>query len=387
MRSDSRSENVLQRASIGLLRHAISNVTFVSLCAALLFGGCAGFTQPATSGFTVRFPGDRGDAGARTPKLIADDANTQLLEYWPIDSKGGNKAKRLRGSPNLGNASNMAADGHRILVAVAAPAGILVFDTRTKAQQSLPDPYGEPIDVAVGKNGAIYAVNGPFSGPSVIMYPPQSMNPMPLQCNLLAASIAIAVDNEGNVFVNQSGHVLGDAGVIEIPAGPRGPNSAQCRKLRIGAEAGAASGVAIDPTNENLITLNNPGLCAGGENGRVTIYPKPYRKATSQWFDVGNCPGPLRLDATSTVLFLGDGTQSGRASILQVLSDWNAPRHVLWRPPRRFHYDPEHAPELTQPRCFLSTQRTGNISPAAPRANSKKLVAIGARTLSAHSWA
>lgn len=287
------------------------------LCAALVFaGGCAGATQPAPSAFTARFGLDAGAAVARTPRLIAADANTRLLEYWPIDPQGGKIARRLRGSPSLGNSSNMAADGHRILIAVGAPPSILVFDARTKTEKSLPDGYGEPIDVAVGKNGAIYAVNGPFSAPSVIMYPPQSMNPVLLQCNLLAASIAIAVDNEGNVFVNQSGHVLGDAGV-EIPAGPRGPTG-QCKKLRIGAEAGAASGIAIDPTNENLITLNNPGLCAGGENGRVTIYPKPYRRATSHWFDVGNCPGPLRLDATSTILFLSDGTESGRAYVLQV---------------------------------------------------------------------
>jgi hypothetical protein len=123
------------------------------------------------------------------------------------------------------------------------------------------------------------------------------------------------VDDEGDVFVNQDGAV---AGIVEIPVGPSGPEPARCRRLHLRGEPGYAGGVAIDPKNDDLIVADDPGSCAGGRNGRITIYPKPYARATARVRELrAKCAGAIKLDSTSRLLFVMDENRSGESLVVQ----------------------------------------------------------------------
>jgi hypothetical protein len=92
---------------------------------------------------------------------------------------------------------------------------------------------------------------------------------------------AIAVNNEGDVFVN--GYGSGSfVGVIEYPA-------------------------------DDLIVVDNPDFCAGGYEGIMLIYPRPYRASnfTGQNLNAEYCAGKFRLDARSKHIYFGDATFSG----------------------------------------------------------------------------
>ena len=63
---------------------------------------------------------------------------------------------------------------------------------------------------------------------------------------------------------------------------------------------------------DDLLVFNDPSLCAGGAEGLLTIYSKPYRKQSSRRLLLGgNCDGGLRLDAESKSVFVLDETVSG----------------------------------------------------------------------------
>jgi hypothetical protein len=79
--------------------------------------------------------------------------------------------------------------------------------------------------------------------------------PRELLCRYLQTAIAIAVDNEGDVFVNQNGAFVG---VVEIN-GPNRPDPNRCTKLDLKPETGYAAGLALDPKTDDLIVLDNPG--------------------------------------------------------------------------------------------------------------------------------
>ena len=62
----------------------------------------------------------------------------------------------------------MAANGNLIAIANYNPAEIVTYNVKTKREKTLPDPYGGPVDVAIGKQGSVYAMNSttsPFSRP------------------------------------------------------------------------------------------------------------------------------------------------------------------------------------------------------------------------------
>ena len=154
------------------------------------------------------------------------------------------------------------------------------------------------------------------SSSSITWYAPPSYRPHQLGCALLQDPTAIAIDNEGDIFTSQNGDNY--TGVIEFP-NPRRGGSQSCSELPLKPETGYEAGLAIDPKTDDLIVLDDPDECAGGVEGRMTIYAKPYRRQTGVSHDLGaNCAGTLRLDATSTIAFVGDSTVSGgRGYILQ----------------------------------------------------------------------
>ena len=250
----------------------------------------------------------------QTPALIAVSGFNGRLQFWPIQPQGGKNPQQLSGhvgSPfGLGNA---AADGHIIAISDTRPNSVVLYNVDTQTLRSLPDPFGKPSDVAFDRNHNLYAVNFKTPG-SVVMYAAGSRNPKNLVCNQFDNGGSIAVDNEGDIFIN--GYRANVPGVAEIPNGPGGPEPQNCTRLPLNAEAGPA-GLAIDPQTDDLIVLDDPS-CAGG-GVIVTIYHKPYQKSTGHSFTVpGECPYGIRLNADSTLMFIQDTTPSGsRSFILQ----------------------------------------------------------------------
>jgi len=244
------------------------------------------------------------------PALIAVNYNTKALEYWPISPSGGNHPTAIS-PPGLFNGFGMVAHGHVVAFASQSPAGVLEFDVATKSMSTLPDPYGTPADIAIGKDASLYVVNINGQASNVTMYPGGSSTPKELNCQYLEYGEQVAVDNEGDIFVNGY-NSDNTTGVVEIPNGPNGPEPDKCFELHLQQEDGYAAGLAIDPKTDALIVLNNPDLCAGGEEGRMTIYGKPYRAKTARVHDVGkNCSGGIRLNADSTIVFVLDQDFAG----------------------------------------------------------------------------
>jgi hypothetical protein len=83
-------------------------------------------------------------------------------------------------------------------------------------------------------------------------------------------------------------------------------------KPHLRATLGYIAGVGVDPKTDDLIVVDDPGQCAGGNNGRMVIYPKPYEQHTSivRELSATYCSGTFRLDAGSTHIFYSDATVS-----------------------------------------------------------------------------
>lgn len=247
------------------------------------------------------------------PALITINTNNGKLEDWPIRTWGGHDPKPRSKALGVSGAYAMAADGNTL----AIPAGnsVLLYNLANAETATLPDPYGFPIDVAFGKHGTLYALNVASGAGNLVMYRASSPQPQLLTCAYIATGEEIAVDNEGDVFVN--GYEKNTpTGVVEIP-NPLGAQPESCFRLKLNYENSPA-GLAIDPKTDDLITLDNPGQCAGGEEGRMTIYSKPYERSKAVVRNLGgNCTGELRLDATSTIVFYGDEDVSGSYTYIQ----------------------------------------------------------------------
>jgi hypothetical protein len=238
------------------------------------------------------------------PALIGFDNRSGRLVFWPMQQGGGSHPQPVSGPLGLGYGS-LAANGNVVAIAAQFPPQVVLFDVISQTATTLHDPYGTPVDIAVDKNGAIYVVNLTQTISNVTMYPAGSTQPRKLVCGKSTFGLNIAVDNEGDIFVNGFGP-KNWAGVVEIPNGPLGPEPQNCTRLLLKREQ-ASAGLAIDPKTDDLITLDNPDQCAGGIEGLMTIYPKPYQKSTARSHVVGvNCSGGLRLNADSTIVFVGD---------------------------------------------------------------------------------
>jgi hypothetical protein len=252
----------------------------------------------------------------QTPALIAVSRNGVLKDY-PVTTHGGNRPQIIGRVPKVSAAGAMVANGHVVAIVNQAPTGVVVYNIKTKATQSFPDPYGIPIDIAIDKNANLYALNYP-SPSNVAMYRAGSSQPQELTCKYLDNGVAVATDNEGDVFVNSYGSPF--TGVVEIPNGPGGPQSQNCKELAgLLPEQGYEAGLAVDPKTDDLIVLDDPDECAGGIEGLMTIYPKPYSASTAHSVNLnGNCVGLMRLDASSSTVFAFDeSVDQARSYIIQ----------------------------------------------------------------------
>ena len=260
----------------------------------------------AQSNFSSMSP-NAAAARLKKPALVTLDLQGGELEYWPIHTGGSTTPTPFTASLGIFSGYNMAAEGDVIAIANNRPAEVFTYNVRKKQSTTLADPYGTPIDIAIDKSRTIYALNIT----NVTVYRPGSSKPSELSCQYINDAVAIAVNNEGDVFVNGYGP-SGFMGVVEFHHGKQ-----TCRKLNLQAEEGYAGGVGTDPKTDDLIVVDNPDLCAGGYEGRMLIYPKPYGSThTEHNLNATYCAGTFRLDATSTIIFVSDATVSAGFPII-----------------------------------------------------------------------
>jgi hypothetical protein len=256
----------------------------------------AGCETPSTPGALV--PGEASRIASeklKGPVVIAVDYDSNRLLYWPMGNRGSSKPTYLSGLLHV-KATAMVANGDVVTISSEDPAELLSYDVTTHATRTIADKYGQPLDVAIGKTGTLYALNE-----SNVAVFPDSSPPYDLSCPHMRVGYSIAVDDAGDIFVNGYGDRHA-AHVVEYPAG-----SSTCVTLPLTVkEEGYPVGVGIDPKTENLI-VGDYGGCAGGIEGRITVYEPPYgSKIAAQHFLHASCPSNFRLDATSSTILVLD---------------------------------------------------------------------------------
>jgi hypothetical protein len=295
-----------------------------ALCvAAAILSGCGGVnsTNPMQSAEDL----NRADvlaagAGIKTPALLGVNGDG-VLEYYPITSHGGSNPKKIATLRGLYAAWSMVGNGTQVAILNQGPPSVYLYDVASGKKKVLNDPFGSPVDIAIDKNANLFVLNyETVNAGSIAMYPAGSSRAKELDCKYLGGGQGIAADNEGDIFVNGFGKKGG--GVTEIPNGPHGLEPQNCKRLALLPEKGYPSGVAVDPKTDTLIVVDDPTRCAGGEEGRMTIYPKPYNKNTGHSVDLnGHCIGVIRLDSKSTRVFAVDATASGYAIVQRSYPD------------------------------------------------------------------
>jgi hypothetical protein len=267
--------------------------------------GCQGGSTPSVPGYSAAQPEARSMLAPKlkTPALITLNTQSGALEYWPIQPGGGNNPQPLSAPLGIYTGYGLVANGDVVAITIYSPAELVTYNVRTKAQKTFSDPYGSPVDLAIDKKGTLYVLNLA----NVAVFRAGSSTPTDISCPYVNDGVAIAADDEGDVFVNGYG-AGGFMGVIEYPQG-----SQACKKLlRLRAERGYAGGIGVDPKTDALIVVDNPDLCAGGFEGRMIIYPKPYERGTSRRRNLNAtyCAGTFRLNSTSNLIFVSDSTVS-----------------------------------------------------------------------------
>ena len=286
------------------MRALVGSGRFTLGLIAVFAAGCGGNIESNPAGVPLtRLQTSRTASSDFTkPALITLNTSTGALEYWAIESGGGYQPTPLSGSLGIYQGYGLVANGNVVAIANDSPAEVVTYNVKTKATKTLPDPYGGPYDIAVDRKGTLYAMNLA----SVAVFKSSSSKATELSCSYMTTSEAIGVDNEGDVFVNGYGP---DSfmGVIEYAAG-----STTCTKPQLKAEQGYATGVGVDPKTDALLVVDNPDQCAGGLEGEMTIYPKPYNPKTAHHIDLNAqyCAGTFRLNSTSDTIFVSDATVS-----------------------------------------------------------------------------
>jgi hypothetical protein len=295
---------------------------FVSaLCASVwVFAGCSSENplrsmQPPIVAATARYEPESlsFSQSIQEPALVSLNRSTNRLEFWPISPAGGNDPQPISARLPIPGEDAIAADGE--IVAIAYANGVFEYNVATKASTSIPDPLGTPLDISIGRDKELYVANDAPT-PNVAVYAPGATQPREVTCGSLTFIEGVNVDNEGDLLIDGfSTHV---SGIYEILNSPTGLQTADCTRLPLKGDNGTISGVAVDPKTDDLLVLDNPDFCAGGLEGRLTIYPKPYDKATSRSVILGgNCTGGLILNKTSHVVFYGDTDVSGSYTFIR----------------------------------------------------------------------
>jgi hypothetical protein len=288
-----------------------------SLCAIAFLAACAGSNavnpsvQPqSNAGSLLAVP----TAASNPPAIYSINFSSGRLEFWPLSPSGGTQPTVLS---TFGARDGMAADGSVLLFGALHHQSLVLFDTISQTEKQFADPFGPPGDIAVDKHHNIYAVSYATPDSKVADFPANDRNhPFELSCSLLHIGGVIAANNEGDVFVVGAGPPPGNA-TISLEYERSATGHAACRNMHLVAPSDNASGLAVDPKTDDLLIMDNPGECAGGLEGRVRIFPKPYQQGNFRVLQMGaNCSGGLRLNADSTVIFAGDEDVSGSFSFI-----------------------------------------------------------------------
>jgi len=267
-------------------------------------GGNASPPVPAGTEARVLLAQAQRDVRIKKPALISINETTSDLIYWPTKKGPSENPIAFTGPLDIYQAGAMAANGYVIVIVNAGtPAAIVTYDVKTRSEKAYADNYGSPYDVAIDTKGNIYAMNEA----SVTVYAAGSYTEKEITCADITLGEAIAVDNEGDVFVDGYGP-NNSMGIVEYPA-----KGGHCKRLKLQPEQGYIGGVGVDPKTDDLIVVDNPDLCAGGYEGVMLIYPPPYRKSTftEQNLNAQYCAGIFRLDAGSKNIYFFDATVSG----------------------------------------------------------------------------
>ena len=284
-------------------------------CATAVLAACSTQSAPPVEPLSI----DRASFAnvLKTPALIVTNGQLNAIQYWPITSHGGRHPTTIAQFSEIAQSGGMAANGNVLAIAINKPAGVMLFDARTRSRSMLGDPFGSPGAIAIDKTGNIFALNDLKRGADVTMYAAGSMNPHHLTCNLALQSQEIAADDEGDLFV--AGYVSSSVETVEFPNGPDGLRSGHCSVLPLRPESDYIEGLAVDPKTDDLIVFHDPGMCAGPAEARMTIYPKPYNEDNAHSVDMGGfCPYDFWIDADSRSAFFIDSPLFGGQLVRQV---------------------------------------------------------------------
>jgi hypothetical protein len=233
--------------------------------------------------------------------LVAFDNQSETLEYWPIQQGGGQNPIAITSSLGITAVAGIAADHRYLAIASSSPSKMVTYNLVNHVEMLYPDPSGPPIDLVMAKGDTIYALNAG----TVVGYPLDRSAPRTVSCPYITQGVAIAADDQGDVYVNGYGPSF--MGVVEFPT-----STWTCAPLNLDAEQGVIGGLGVDPTTNDLIVIDNPGSCSASGDGRMTIYAPPYspKKATIINLGAAYCAGTFRLDANSKNMFLMDSNGS-----------------------------------------------------------------------------
>lgn len=270
----------------------------MAFAAAAALGGCQAIGGvPQTSAPAAVQEATRSVApGFTKPIVVSFDTDTGRLQYWPLQAGASNDRRWLSKRLGIKESVALAADGNIVAIANYSPPEIMLYNVERKTSTTLADDYGQPLDVAIGKQHQIVALNEN----GVVIY--QNNAAKAFLCPVTRSAFAVAIDNEGDIFANAYSR-RNEPEVIEYPAG-----SKTCIKPKLLRESGYAAGIAVDPGTDDLIVVDNPSTCAGGLEGRMRIYTRPYndKNVITHSLRTEFCAGTIRLDATAHYILDSD---------------------------------------------------------------------------------
>lgn len=284
--------------NLGIRRYVLS-------CFALL--SIAGCNAAATVPQSLVSQSNQQMPAPKTPIVVGvtnAPLRQQTLIDWPQRSGGGDRPQALSGKLGRGVASNaLAADGD-VVVMASGDGNVVTYDVTTHAEKRLRDPYGGATDIAVDKKGNYYALNG-YGKNDVTVYQHGSSKVSTLSCSDIYNGDTIAIDNEGDVFVDGSSVSTSNPSnpskpeIFEFPAGSR-----NCTTL--GLHVQHPGGIGVDPKTDDLIVTDNPH--PGSGQVLMLIFSKPYNmhSVVRRSLHVTSGAFLLRLDADSTHILYED---------------------------------------------------------------------------------
>jgi hypothetical protein len=343
------------------------------LCiAATLAAGCAaaaavGTQRPLESGRSAYVPaaGQMLEEVLKRPVLVAVNTSTRALQAWPIDPRGGNVPSPLSKPLGISNGSALAANGDVVAIANQNPPELILYDVTTKAQKTLPDPYGAPVDIAIDKNASVYILNVAKPLATVTMYPAGSPSPKELICKHMQLGR----------HLHQRLRPAIRCGRRRDPERPKRPSAAKLHEVAPSQRVRWSGRVGHRSEDRRPHHARQ----SRHVRGRLRRANDDLPQALSENYRPFSCLGRelLRRDPPQRDLDPRVRRRSDRERGRLVHPTANVSRrrwcsHVQWRQSRRLHDDPEHPAQLTAfpykrpPRSAKTTALTRSCTPILP---------------------